>query len=144
MQHFPNRAWTDGKFVEVLQLEDGTPFGYRFLGSGSGPQLAVAGDRASLAPVFDALREIPSLPWMRGAIVLVDLDTLARARRWEALDGLGPIDRTVTLPFDLDHSGSARLKRRICNHVLGVAASLGMIAGRGVFRPRRPEVDRFA
>ncbi|MEO1551997.1 MAG: hypothetical protein AAFR93_16470 [Pseudomonadota bacterium] len=98
----------------------------RFGGAFSGPVLEVTAPLAQLRDLIVRMEAIPSLPWMRGSIVL-------RAR---PTSDQTP-DKSLALSSDCVKSNLMT--------VLGVAASLGMISGRGVRRPtqRTTYNDRF-
>lgn len=121
-------------FVEVLATRhDGIPFGYRFQGHRSGPQLVVAGLCPSAAGVFDRIIQIPTLPWMRGTLTLIMLDAFNDLTGNEnQFDPLGPIDRTIMLPAMVNGSSNEGDLKRHYHTVLSACAALGMISGRGV------------
>ena len=85
--------------------------------------------------VFDRILRIPTLPWMRGTLVLIHLDALDLwGRDFAALAELGTVDRTVMLPWSSGDAPDERAMRQTYHQVLRVCADLGMIAGRGVAR----------
>ncbi|MEL7026450.1 MAG: hypothetical protein AAGO57_04355 [Pseudomonadota bacterium] len=119
------------RFVEVLTNPmSGQVFGNRLMGAGPGPQLVVAGFGNDAEETFDHLMSIPTLPWMRGRLILLSLDALSEtAMEIDTLSPLGSVDRTMILPTDAssdDRSGDN------ARHVLRTMTELGMIAGRGV------------
>ena len=118
-------------FLEVFTTEaTGEPYAYRLLGVRRGPQLAIAGHGAPADAVFDRLLSIPSLPYIHGSLLLVQLDRLNKS--FDDLDRLtlrAPIDRIFMLPSC--ETGTVFI-RRLCSDVLRVVAGLGMIGGRGV------------
>lgn len=119
-------------FVNVLTTQStGAIFGYRLQGAAAGPQLVVAGTCSNAVAAFDRILRIPTLPWMKGTLVLIQLDKLADIDAdLSALPNLGAIDRTLILPWD--QNGGALAVRRSCNQVLRACTDLGMIRGRGV------------
>ena len=122
--------------VEVLTTErTGNRFGYRLVGASAGPQIVVAGTCSSAEKVFDRMLSIPTLPWMRGNLILVRLDALDDfVGEISALKPFGKIDRTLILPWTSDEETSDLFTRRSYHKVLRACADLGKIAGRGVAR----------
>jgi len=98
----------------------------RFGGSFSGPVLEVTAPSSVIRALALRMDAIPSLPWMRGQIVL----RLCAGRS----DGA---DASLALSSDCAKSNLMT--------VLGKATSLGMISGRGVSRPKPQSAvkDRF-
>ena len=128
-------------FVEVLTTQvTGKPFGYRLQGGSSGPQLVVAGVCDMTDEVFDRIMRIPTLPWMRGSLVLIRLNALDDLFTDLArLNPLGTVDRTLVLPWPDDKVLNAFVLRRNYHLILRTCSDLGMIAGRGVARPTTGE-----
>jgi hypothetical protein len=63
------------KFVEVLTSEtSGEIIGHRFAGSQSGPNALIAGDADLIASIYNRLIGMPTLPWVRGSVYLVEID----------------------------------------------------------------------
>lgn len=107
--------------------------GHRLIGASAGPQLVVAGVCPSADEVFQRILSIPTLPWMRGNLVLLRLDRLEDAAEvLHEISYIGPIDRTIFLPWPDTETLSKPLVRRSYHMVLRACAELGMIAGRGV------------
>ena len=104
-----------------------------------GPTLLVLMAPELFAVLAARFAEVPSMPWIRGRIVLADLDRIASAPA-STLDRLGPIDATVKLPF----AATGTADRDGCRHVLSHAASLGIIAGRGIPYCTAPHDSRHA
>ena len=125
---------TEAGFVEVLaSTETGEPFGHRLIGSRAGPQIVAAGDCEMTDQVFDRLLSIPTLPWMRGNLILIRLNALHDiVENIEALRPVGKIDRTVLLPWSDGSASDARRVTRGYHTILRACTDLGMIAGRGV------------
>ncbi len=123
-------------YVEILTTErTGTDFAYRLVGASAGPQVAVAGVCPSAGRVFDRLLSIPSLPWMRGNLILIRLDALDNLLgELSSLSPLGEIDQTIILPWTDEGAADDALIRRSYHMVLRACADLGMITGRGVVR----------
>lgn len=121
-------------FVEVLTTaRTGTAFGCRLVGAKPGPQLAVAGVCPSAEIVFDRLLSIPTLPWLRGNLILLRLDVLDDIlMELSSLSSMGEIDRTVMLPWVDPDQEDRQTLRRSYHMVLRACADLGMISGRGV------------
>lgn len=120
-------------FVEALNdPRDARPFGYRIGGARPGPTAVVAGYAPIARDIYDRLLGLPSLPWLRGSLVLITLDALDLAVIDEELiDLIGPVDRTLHLPFP------SRAEREVAVQegywaVLKLCSQLGMISGRGV------------
>lgn len=126
-------------FVRVLTSPDtGNIFGYRVRGGFPGPQLAVFGERDGVQRAFDALVELPTLPWMRGTMVLLWFDAEAhRLSDYDMLEDEAPIDQITVLPADRQLPGK---NRDGLFQILRAATKLGMIAGRGV--PANPQDQR--
>lgn len=122
-------------FVEVLnQACDARAFGYKIGGSRPGPTVVVAGYAPVANDIYERLLDLPTLPWLRGSLVLITLDALDIATIDEELtDLIGPVDRTLHLPFRAgrDHVDAAREGYWT---VLKLCAQLGMISGRGIHR----------
>ena len=118
-------------YVEVLTTERaGSPFGYRLVGPTPGPQIVVAGFCSSAERVFDHLLSNPTLAWMRGNLVLVNLDLLGDLMiELSSIPRLGTTDRTLILPYIDDSDGAEAIVRRSCDIVLRACADLKMIAG---------------
>lgn len=124
-------------FVEVLTTQiSGEVFGYRFVGHAAGPQVAVIGACASAGQAFDRLLSIPTLPWMRGNLVLIRADVLeCIVGDLSSLTQVGAVDRTMILPWTNLEQADPVLVRRYYRDVLRACARLGMISGRGVYEP---------
>lgn len=120
-----------GHFVRVLTSPaTGNIFGYRINGGFPGPSLAAFGPRDTVEGVFNALLEIPTLPWMQGALTLVWFEADAhRLSDFDILEDEAPIDHTLLL-----HGTNAPCtqNRDALIRVLRTATKLGMISGRGV------------
>lgn len=129
-------AATECGDIEIFTTgRTGTVFGYRLVGALPGPQLVVAGICPAAARVFDRLLSIPTLPWMRGNLVMVQLDALEDlVGDISSMVELGPVDRTIVLPGGTETGGGELLIRRNYHAVLRACADLGMIAGKGVSR----------
>lgn len=134
MADFKNLTKADSGYVEVMTNEKtGMAFGYRLTGASAGPQLVVAGTCPSAEKVFDRLLAIPSLPWMRGNLVLIRLDALDNLLGdLSSLSPLGPVDRTLVLPLPDAKELDETLTLHSYHMVLRACAELGMISGRGV------------
>lgn len=129
-------AERDSGYLEVFTIRHtGTVFGYRLVGATQGPQLVVAGHCQASSDVFERLLKIPTLPWMRGNLVLIRLDALDDlVMDISSIAHIGTVDRTVILTdTDQDNSHEA-LQRRNYHMILRTCAQLGMISGRGVAR----------
>ena len=120
-------------FVEVLtRTSDACVFGYRIGGARPGPTVVVAGYAPVAPDIYDRLLKLPTLPWMRGTLVLVTLDTLDAALIEEELVGqIGPVERTIHLPYPDRRDSEPEIRRGYWT-VLKACARLGMISGRGV------------
>ncbi|WP_300062041.1 hypothetical protein [uncultured Roseobacter sp.] len=136
MTHHDSITDTDARYVEVLTTRRcGAVFGYRLAGTAAGPRPVVAGLGNPAEQIFDRLLQIPTLPWIRGQLVLIRLDLLDNAPDdLDSVMAIGPVDRTLTLPwYGLEDPSDSEL-RRGCHHVLRACSRLGMISGRGVPR----------
>lgn len=124
-------------YVEVLTTQkSGEVFGYKLVGQASGPQVAVFGACVSAAHAFDRLLSIPTLPWMRGNLVLIRADALeCIVSDLSSLVRVGTVDRTLILPWTNLDQADPVLVRRYYRDVLRTCARLGMISGRGIFEP---------
>lgn len=131
----PNEAVC--RFAEVYTTAaTGRVFGHRITGASAGPQLVVAGHGTAAMQVFLRLMAIPTLPWMRGRLVLIQLDAMDDLiHDISGLTSLGPVDRTMILADangpDANGADDGLLHRNY-HLVLGVCTQLGMISGRGV------------
>ncbi|WP_157033288.1 hypothetical protein [Loktanella sp. S4079] len=135
-------SWTtmteqDSGFAEVLATKKtGRPFGYRLQGSSAGPQLVVAAAHPKTEAVFERILRIPTLPWMRGTMVLIKLDALDDLfADLGLLDPLGQVDRTIMLPWADTKAARDRQLRHNYHLILRACTELGMISGRGVSYP---------
>lgn len=124
----------DAGFVEVLTTrETGERIGYRLIGAKAGPQLVAAGVCEAAERVFERFLSIPTLPWMRGNLILLRLDVLHDViDDLEELRPMGRIDQTVLLAWDDGENSSDAIVRRNYHMVLRACAGHGMISGRGV------------
>jgi hypothetical protein len=122
-------------FVEVLNdARDARPFGFRIGGARPGPTAVVAGYSPVACEIYSLLLELPTLPWLRGALVLITLDALNDASIDKELsDLIGPVDRTLHLPFPARGDQEAALREGYWA-ILKLCTQLGMISGRGVNR----------
>ena len=104
----------------ALHAACGTPIGWRHGGLRAGPRVLAGVGPDLLEPLHRHLAALPTLPWMRGRVDLIEIDALA--------DDLylprAPVDATISLmtgPADQ----AARTLLRLCTR-------LGMVAGRGL------------
>lgn len=136
MTHQVHTPQADANYVEVFTCDrDGAVFGYRLVGASAGPQVAVLGSCAAAELAFDRLMNIPTLPWMRGNLVLIQIDALDDSfSQIDALESLGTVDRTITLPQASAVVPTEAEVRQYYQSVLRVCADLGMISGRGLSR----------
>lgn len=124
------------RYVEVLNdRRDARPFGFRIGGVRPGPTAVVAGYSPVAQEIYERLLDLPTLPWLRGSLVLITLDALDVALiDDEMIDLIGPVDRTLHLPFPTRTNREAAVREGYWA-VLKLCAQLGMISGRGVGRP---------
>ena len=124
----------DCGYLEVFStLKTGRTFGYRLVGASPGPQLVVAGHCGESADIFDRLLQIPTLPWMRGNLVLIRLDALDDlVQDIASIAHIGVVDRTMMLPLGESDRIDEVIQRRTYHSILRTCAQLGMISGRGV------------
>ena len=127
---------TESGYVEVLTSDkDGTPFGYRLVGARTGPQVVIAGTCPTSDVIFDRLMSLPTLPWMRGNLVLIRLDAMdGMLGDLTEISSLGEIDRTLVLPWGDKNCLNETAIRRSYHAVRRVCTDMGMISGRGVTR----------
>ncbi len=118
---------------------DAPAMGYVLTGRLPGPTLVVA-DHGDLGrAVVARLRRLPTLPWMRGRIVVVSLDRLGAGDQARTLGGcIGSYDRIVHLPLAGRGGQTEAAAEQGYWAVLRMAARLGMISGRGVPMGARP------
>lgn len=133
---------TDCSYLQVLVTHaSGKVFGHRVIGAKQGPQLVVTGHGRMASRVFERLLGIPTLPWLRGALVLIRLDSIEDADAdLDQFADFGVIDRTLALEDGLVD----QVKLRNYRLVLGACTQLGMIDGRGVPGLRDPVVISMA
>lgn len=120
-------------FVEVLNdARDARPFGYKIGGARPGPTVVVAGYAPVAHDIYDRLLKLPTLPWLRGSLVLITLDALDVTIINEDLaNQIGPVDRTLHLPFSANQDHDEATREGYWT-VLKLCAQLRMISGRGV------------
>ncbi|GGE48835.1 hypothetical protein [Actibacterium pelagium] len=125
---------TENGYLEVFTTQrTGTEFGYRIVGAKPGPQVVVAGHCTSTVKVFERLLAIPTLPWMRGNLVLIRLDALDDLiHDITSIASIGVVDRTVILADSVSEEGDEKLQRRNYHMILRTCSQMGMVAGRGV------------
>lgn len=132
----PRKSTTDagGRYIDVLTSKNsGTIHGYLLIGANAGPQVVVAGMCSYAVEVFDRLLSTPTLPWMRGNLVMIQLDALEDLEQdTSSLAPLGIVDQTIILPCGESEFTDNRLVRASYHMVLRACAELGMIAGRRV------------
>lgn len=121
------------RFVEVLNdPRDARPYGFRIGGTRPGPTVVVSGHSQIAGEIYERLLELPTLPWVRGSLVLITLDALdLSAIDEELIELIGPVDRTLHLPFPTSDDRDGAVRRGYWS-VLKFCARLGMISGRGV------------
>ncbi|SPH23973.1 hypothetical protein DEA8626_03050 [Defluviimonas aquaemixtae] len=132
----PGGEAPDCRFIEVLNdARDARPFGYRIGGIRPGPTAVVAGHSPIAQDIYERLLDLPTLPWLRGSLVLITLDALDVASiDDELIDLIGPVDRTLHLPFPSREDHDEAVRQGYWT-VLKLCAQLGMISGRGVSMP---------
>lgn len=125
--------------VSWLQTPSGgESIGFRIDGAESGPTMLASGYRGTITPVFRRLARLPSLPRLRGRLLLAYVDVIQIRGAETRLDSLfdEAIDRSVFLGFerrpDTTPEVVARFEREAYWTILRVCAGLGMIAGRGI------------
>jgi len=108
--------------------------GHRIGGAFAGPKLMVAADAPLAEAVFKRLTKLPTLPWMRGELWVINLTSFNEhtilhlpATLWET-----PIERTVVLPHVTSDTLSEEIATEAYWSVLRLCSDLGMISGRGV------------
>lgn len=112
--------------------------GYRVDGAENGPTMLASGYRDTITPVFRRLAKLPSLPRLRGHLLLAYVDGIHIPGSEAKLDGLfdEAVDGSVFLGFErkVDTAPEivARFERESYWTILRVCANLGMIAGRGI------------
>lgn len=133
----------------LVAPEGGDTIGYRVDGAESGPTLLASGYRATITPVFQRLARLPSLPRLRGHLLLAYVDDIHIPACETKLDRLfdEAIDRSVFLAFErwpeTEPAIVARFERESYWTILKVCANLGMISGRGIpVGQTAPEISR--
>lgn len=124
-----------GKYIETLELPGSCQqVGYRFGGAFPGPKLLIAGDGPLIEQAFARLSNLPTFPWMRGQLWLIQLGPLedgclSRLSQsfWDT-----PFDEMILLPFAAEQKASKQAVDEAYWSVLRLCADLGMISGRGV------------
>ena len=112
--------------------------GYRVDGAQSGPTMLASGYRETIRPVFRRLARLPSLPRLRGHLLLAYVDGIHDPDSETRLDSLfdEAIDGSVFLGFErrpeTQPETITRFEREAYWTILRICAGLGMIAGRGV------------
>lgn len=131
----------DAKYVDVITSQQGGHVtGYRLQGSRPGPNLLVAGFSPCADAIYDRLLNLPTLPWLRGTLSMLLLDTPNISdRSVTELTGPGTrIDDVLFLPFNtMEPDHMADHVRSGYRSVLRLCERLGMIDGRGVYPRRR-------
>lgn len=115
----------DSRFAEVL------PTGLQFKGSSAGPEILVAAPKDLAEAVFKRLLNLPTLPWMSGAIRFVALDEAQ-----STFHGEETFDEMLCLPRVLDQELDEQSIHHALLTTLRLCAKLGMISGRGLGDPR--------
>ncbi len=92
----------------------------RFGGHFSGPMLLVQGSPAVLAHTIERLEQMPSLPWMRGTLVLTNVVEADRLHEFDDQMTIAAVTPSLNV-----------------TEILVRATKLGMISGRGVRMPAR-------
>lgn len=131
----PSETAKQSRYVEVINHSATSQHaGYRIGGAFSGPKLLVAADAALLDSVFERLSNLPTLPWMRGELWMINLTSLNETAVshlpnsiWDA-----PFDETILLPFVTDERPEKPTVTAAYWTVLRLCSDLGMISGRGV------------
>ncbi len=127
----------EGKFVDVITCaRTGAPMAYCFGGARPGPNSCVAGDAALMRALCDRLARLPTLPWIRGRLYLVEIDAaagIAQTALEASLEG-ARMDATLLLPHAHGmHDWQISVERAYWT-TLRLCARLGQIEGRGVRR----------
>lgn len=126
---------TKSRYIGTLEhIDRSEGLGYHIGGAFAGPKLLVTADMSLLASVFDRLSNLPTLPWMRGELWMINLNAFDDSAKLQVPSSLWdtPFDATIMLPYE--HSGFPE-KSAIAEGywtVLRLCADLGMISGRGV------------
>ena len=130
-------ADTESVYLEVFTTQiTGNVFGHRIVGATAGPQVVVAGHCEAATDLFERLLKIPTLPWLRGNLVLIRLDALDDlVHDISSIASIGTVDRTIILADTSSEEVDEFIHRRNYHTILRTCAQLGMIAGRGVARP---------
>lgn len=108
-------------FMEVLTTTvAGHLIGYRLHGCYTGPTVVIAASEILLDPLASRFTALPTLPWMRGTLILVDIDAIGDGT-WHPTHA---IDATLALPV---HSKSATAEMSGFRSILRLCNRLGMI-----------------
>lgn len=124
---FPDPA--QRHITSILSGPSGQEVGTRITGGYAGPALLVSGDAGIMDRVTLRLAALPSLPWMRGEMMLISSEHLDCALS----NGL---DRDVQL--DIAAADCDGVPGQAYWIILRRCAELGMISGRGVRRWKMP------
>ncbi len=110
------------------------PYGYSIGGAFAGPRVLVAGETDLVRATFARLSKLPTLPWMRGQLLIVDLEAADTDTASRATDDIWktPFDEMIMLPFASRESSFKQGVDDFYWSVLRLCADLGMISGRGV------------
>lgn len=124
---------------ELAVLPGIGPIGHHIVGHRRGPTLLVLGDRVVMEPVYRRILQLPSLPWIRGDLILGKLaggqPALDDAMQRSITQHCGLIDDTLHLV------GSTGDENALYWTVLQFCTQYGMISGRGV--PQRATTLRL-
>jgi hypothetical protein len=109
--------------IEIPQRRDQIVFSHT--GLQSGPSLAIVGRASEMEKIAARMEKIPSLGYMRGSITIYAVEEEASATRIPEVDD-------VLVLLDRSEEFTSNPLAALYWKVLARAASLGIIAGRGV------------
>lgn len=152
------RAESTAGVRPILHRGSGDVIGYRIEGAENGPTVVATGFRSAVAPVFHRLAQLPSLPRLRGRLILTFADEIDRPESGLCLDTLvdGPAEGPAGAPADdaiffgyqslpgMTAEARLAIEREVYWTILRHCAALGMITGRGVPAARRAQPDQAA
>ncbi len=130
---------SEAKHVEVLtSAGSGAVIGYRLQGGRAGPSVLVAGHNPFAEGIYDRLMALPTLPWLRGSLCLIILETFDNEACPDSLltDPSDKFDEVLFLPYSPETENGPEMIKEGYWMVLRLCAQLGMIDGRGVSSAR--------
>ena len=134
----------NSNFVEILTSDKSAiVIGYRIGGSNTGPNIWVTGSKRITTPIYECLLRLPTLPWMRGTIYLMNLGVLDQNELSKPPECVTneTIDDFLFLPFDGPPENTDIAVRAGYRSILQLCTQLGMISGRGISQRSQNRVN---